>query len=299
MTGRLRTDRLIGRIQILLVALANVMALLILAGLWLKSRPLLAEHSLTDLLLSNQWRPSQGDFGLLAFLAGTVAVTGVAALLALPLCLLSAIYFAEYAPRWARGMARPLLDLMAGVPSVVYGLWGVLAVAPLIQRVSAWTGSFSSGYCVLAGGVVLAVMIAPVIIPLSMEALRGVPAEMREAALSLGSTQWETVRLVVLRQAFPGLVAAAILGLARAFGETMAVMMVVGNVAQIPLSLFAPAYPLPALIANSYGEMLSVPRYDAALMLAALVLLVVVLLFNALARAILLRVSPASGGTHG
>lgn len=148
-------------------------------------------------------------------------------------------------------------------------------------------GSFTTGYSVLAGGIVLAVMVFPVIVSVTEEVLRKVPLEVREASLSLGATRWQTTKHMVLKAAFPGIFAAVVLGFSRAFGETMAVLMVVGNVPTVPHSLFDPACPLPALIANSFGEMMSVPLYDSALMFAALLLLVVVLIFNVLATFVL------------
>ena len=133
----------------------------------------------------------------------------------------------------------------------------------------------------MAGGIVLAVMVLPVIISIVEEVLRSVPFAMRESSLALGATKWETVKYVVLRKAWPGIIAAIILGLSRAFGETMAVLMVAGCSLQgLPRSIFDPAYPLPALIANTYGEMMSVPLYDAAVLFAAFVLLLVTTLFN-------------------
>ncbi|UCF16669.1 MAG: ABC transporter permease subunit, partial [Phycisphaerales bacterium] len=149
---------------------------------------------------------------------------------------------------------------------------------------------FSTGYSVLAGGIVLAIMVFPIIIHVSLEVFRSVPLEIREASLSLGATRWQTIKHVVIRKAMPGVIAAIVLGLSRAFGETMAVLMVAGNVAKSPSSVLDPAYPLPALIANNYGEMLSVPLYDSALLLACLVLLLVVVAFNVIARVVLIRV---------
>ncbi len=151
-----------------------------------------------------------------------------------------------------------------------------------------------TGYSVLAGSIVLAVMVAPFIISVMEEVLRLVPQGLREATLALGVTRWTMVRHVVLRRALPGVLAAVVLGFSRAFGETMAVLMVVGNVPQIPHSVFDAAYPLPALIANNYGEMMSIPLYDAALMGAGLFLLLVVLGFNLLARIILLHLARLS-----
>ena len=139
-----------------------------------------------------------------------------------------------------------VIDLLAGIPSVVYGLFGILLIVPLIKySVAPLFGVTNSGYCVLAGGLVLAIMVFPILISISFEVFRTVPNEMREASLGLGATRWETVKLVVLKKAFPGVIAAVILGFSRAFGETMAVLMVVGNVARVPTSVFDPAYPDP------------------------------------------------------
>ena len=151
-------------------------------------------------------------------------------------------------------------------------------------------GVTSSGYCVLAGGLVLAIMVFPILISITFEVFRSVPAEMREAALGLGATRWEMVKHVVVKKGIPGVIAAIILGFSRAFGETMAVLMVVGNVARAPTSIFDPAYPIPALIANNWGEMMSIPLYDSALMFAALLLLVIVVIFNILAKYALIKI---------
>jgi len=268
------------------------LVLLILVGLFLRSRPILAEKPFFSLLMSSSWSPLRGDFGLLPFLMGTLWVTFIALALAVPVSLLTAVYLSEYAPRFAREFTKPIIDLLAGLPSVIYGVWGVLLVVPLVGRVIAPVfGVQSSGYSVLAGGIVLAIMIFPTIISVSLEVFSSIPDQMREASLSLGATKWETVRYVVLKKGLQGIIAAVVLGLSRAFGETMAVLMVVGNIARVPRSVFDAGYPLPALIANNYGEMMSVPFYDAALMLAAAVLLLVVLIFNVLARLILVRVN--------
>ncbi len=283
-------DRMAGAGMLALTLCSGLVVFLMIAGLYAGSRPVLSLAPLRELLLSDAWHPMRGEFGLLPFVMGTLWVTAVAAAVAVPLCLLASIYLSEYAPRGLRALAAPLVDLLAGIPSVVYGVWGVLILIPLIKNhIAPLFGASSSGYSVLAGGGVLAVMIFPVIIHVSIEVLGSVPGEMREVSLALGATRWQTIRLVVLRRAMPGLIAAVVLGLSRAFGETMAVLMVAGNVAKIPTSVFDPAYPLPALIANKYGEMLSVPRYGSALLLAALVLLLVVLAVNMAARVVLVR----------
>jgi phosphate transport system permease protein len=265
------------------IALAFGIALALLV----KARPLLATTPVMKLLLSSAWRPMKGEFGLYPFILGTLWVSALAMVIAIPICLLTAIYISEYSHRRVRALAKPLLDLLAGIPPVVFGLWGVLTIVPLVGWLAERRGAFSTGYSVLSGGIVLAIMIFPIVISVTEEVLRKVPMEARAASLALGGTKWQTTKHVLLRAAFPGVFAAVVLGFTRAFGETMAVLMVVGNVAAVPKSLFDPAYPLPALIANNYGEMMSIPQYDAALMFAALVLLVVVLVFNILATLVL------------
>ncbi len=163
---------------------------------------------------------------------------------------------------------------------MVYGLCGVLVIVPFVRMLGEFLGKLTTGYSLLSGGLILAVMVTPFVISVSVEVLRMVPDQVRESALALGATKWETVKHVVLKKARRGLIAAVVLGFARAFGETMAVLMVVGNVAEVPSSIFDPAYPLPALIANNYGEVMSIPLYDSALMSAALILMVLVALFS-------------------
>ena len=284
-------DLLARRAMFLLTAVPGLLVFLMLSGLLLKSRAILAFHSFTGLLFGSGWHPLKGEFGFLPFLAGTLWVTLVAMVIAVPVSLLTAVYLSEYAPRSIRELTKPVVDLLAGIPSVVYGVWGVLMVVPFVGKVLApLFGVYSSGYSVLSGGIVLAIMVFPTIIHVALEVFSAVPNELRETSLSLGATTWETVKHVVLRKGLQGIFAAVVLGLSRAFGETMAVLMVVGNVARLPKSVFDPAYPLPALIANNYGEMMSIPRYDSALMFAALVLLLVVLVFNLGARFILVKI---------
>lgn len=294
-------DRLAGVSMGSLALVAAALVFFIALALLIRSLPLLAEHSPQQLFTTSSWRPAKNEFGFLPFIAGTLWVTVLAMILATPPCLLCAIYLAEYVPRRVRSLLKPLIDLLAGVPSVVYGLCGILVVVPFVRDVVApfadrhldfiplFRVSNPTGYSTLSGGIVLAVMVFPLIISLADEVLRAVPQEMREAALAIGATHWQMVTGVVLRRAQPGIIAAIVLGFARAFGETMAVMMVVGNSPKAPSSLLDAAYPLPALIANNYGEMMSIPLYDAALMTAALVLLTITLGFTIIARIVLLR----------
>jgi len=222
-------------------------------------------------------------------------VTFTTMIIAVPICLLCALYLSEYAGPRVRGVMKPLLDILAAIPSVIYGVWGLLAIVPFVQHSAApalnqllgfiplFQSDNPTGYSVLAAALVLAVMVTPVIVAVTYEVLQTVPHGLREASLAVGATRWQTIKHAVLPKAAPGVSAAIVLGFSRAFGETIAVMMVVGNVAQTPASIFDPAYPLPALIANNYGEMMSIPMYDAALMGAALILLLVILAFNLLA----------------
>jgi phosphate transport system permease protein len=288
---RLMKDRSAAIVMRLISLLPAAIIILMLLGLLWRSWPILAAKPLWQLLLSSSWRPLAGEFGFFAFIMGSLWVTAVAVAIAVPPCILTALFLSDYAHRRLRESMQPLIDLLAGIPSVVYGVWGVLVVVPFVKSFLAplW-GVASTGYSVLAAGIVLAIMIAPVIIHVATEVLRAVPLEVREASLVVGATKWQTVKYAVLRKAAPGIVAAVVLGVSRAIGETMAVLMVVGNVARAPGSVFDPGYPLPALIANNYGEMLSVPLYDSALLLAALVLLGGVLLFNIASKLILRRI---------
>ncbi len=291
LSKRLLKDKLAGKFMLLLVIFSSIIVFLMGFGLYQRSRPILAIKPLTELLFSTSWYPLRGEFGFFPFIMGTLWVTGVAVVIAIPFSILTAIYLSEYASRYIQEWIKPLIDLLAGIPSIVYGVWGVLVIVPLIKdHIAPFFGTFSTGYSVLAGGIVLAIMVFPIIIHVSVEVFRSVPYEIKEASLALGATKWQTVKHVIIRKALPGVIAAIVLGLSRAFGETMAVLMVVGNVARVPSSVLDPAYPLPALIANNYGEMLSVPLYDSALLLASLVLLLVVLLFNIISRVILIRV---------
>ena len=294
-------DRLGQWIMALLTLLAGLLVPLIALALFWRAQPILAAKPLTELLFSTTWHPFKGAFGFYPFIIGTLWVTGVAMLIAVPPSLLTAIYLAEYASVRMRALLKPFIDLLAGIPSVVFGIWGVLTIVPFVGHfisptLGRWLGFIPlfrtdnpTGYGVLAGSLVLAVMVFPIIIAVAEEVIRAVPQGLREASLALGATRWQTVKHVVLRHSLVGVMAAVVLGFSRAFGETMAVLMVVGNMPIVPHSIFDAAYPLPALIANNYGEMMSIPLYDAALLGAALILLLVVLIFNIASRLVLLR----------
>ncbi|OGO20924.1 MAG: phosphate ABC transporter permease subunit PstC [Chloroflexi bacterium RBG_16_48_8] len=282
---------------------AALLVPLIAVILFTRARPIFSAKPLTELLFSRTWHPISGAFGFYPFIQGTLWVTSISMILAIPPSLLTAIYLSEYATPKVRAYIKPLIDLLAGVPSVVYGVWGMLTVvpfvgkfiAPLLTKTLGFIPLFQTdnptGFSLLAGGLVLGVMVSPIIIAMSTEVFTAVPQGLREASLALGATRWHTVKHVVARRALPGIIAAVVLGFSRAFGETMAVLMVVGNVPQVPSSIFDPGYPLTALIANNYGEMMSIPMYDSALLCAAFILLMVVLVFNLISRLVLLRLT--------
>jgi phosphate transport system permease protein len=281
-----------------ILSLAFIMAF----GLYYRSRPVLEIRPLKTLLFSSVWHPLQGKFGLATFITGTLWVTVIAMVIAVPLSILTAIYLSEYAHRRVREFIKPVIDLLAGISPVIYGVWGIIAIVPLVRDYLMpfmserfpffpFRSDNYTGYSALTGGIVLAVMVFPIIISIVEEVMRTVPFEMRETSQALGATKWQTIKHTVLRKALPGIVAAVILGLSRAFGETMAVLMVAGcDLHGFPKSIFDSTYPLPALIANTYGEMMSIPLYDAAILLSAFILLFVTTCFNMLAWGILLRI---------
>lgn len=290
MTYRIFKDKMAGGVMAALTLAAILLVVVMAVELCVKSAPILHHYSLWTLLTESQWKPMKGEFGFLPFLSGTFWCTVVAIVLALPVSLFMAVYLTEYARPRLRAYAYPLLDILAGLPSVIYGVWGSLLIVPWISHtVAPLAGRQSSGYTVLAGGIVLGVMILPLLISLFMELFANVGNDLREASTALGATRWQTVKHVVLRQSAPGMMAAIVLALSRTMGETIAVLMVCGNLVIVPSSLLDACYPIPALIANNYGEMLSVPMYESALMLAAFLLFILVVLMNIGSRIMLQR----------
>lgn len=260
-------------------------------GLYLKSRPILSEYSLWNLITSSEWSPLSGEFGFWSFILSSIYITIISVILALPISLLTALFLTENAKSWVKKIIFPVLDILAGIPSVVYGLWGTLIIVPWIaDSLGPKFVDYTSGYTLLAGGVVLSVMIIPLLVSLFIEIFSTISSDLKDASKALGATRWQTSRLIVIRKASPGIIASVVLAISKAFGETLAVLMVCGNMVGIPQSLFDGAYPLPALIANNYGEMLSLPMYESALMFAALIMFVIIFIFNAISRIVLQNV---------
>ena len=289
---RLLKDKIARHTMLSLTILCVLVLFIIGAVLFYKSWPIIHDKSLRELLTTSSWRPFKGQFGFLTFILSTLYVTLLAIIIALPPSLLTAIYLSEYASSRVRRFFNPVIDLLSGIPPVIYGVWGTLTIVPFISnKLAPHFVDFSTGYSVLAGGVVLAIMIVPLIISITTEVFNAIPKEMREASWSLGATKWQTIKKVVLLKSSPGIVAAIVLAISRAFGETIAVLMVCGNFTDLPKSLFDACYPLPALVANNYGEMMSVPSYESALMFAAFLLFIIIVLFNAGSRMVLNRIN--------
>jgi len=259
-------------------------------------------------LVTSHWDPVAGEFGALPFIYGTLVSSLLALLIAVPLSLGAAIFLAELAPAWIRPPVAFLIEMLAAVPSVVYGLWGIFVLVPWLRdwvqpplgRALGFLPLFQGppyGIGMLAAGLILAIMVVPYITSVSREVLLAVPGSQREAALGLGATRWETTRIAVLRYGRSGLIGAILLGLGRALGETMAVTMVIGNRPEIAASLFAPGYTMASVLANEFTEATS-DLYVSALVEIGLLLLVVTILVNGLARVLVWTVgaAPARGG---
>jgi phosphate transport system permease protein len=251
-------------------------------------------------VLSSAWDPVRNDFGGLPFIFGTVVSSLLALVLAVPISLGVAIFLAELAPPKVRGWIGFMVELLAAVPSVIYGLWGVFVLAPWLrdtvepglQHAFGFLPFFRGprqGVGMLAGALILAIMILPTISSVSREVLRAVPDVLREGGLALGATRWEVIRRIVLPAARPGITGAIILGLGRALGETMAVTMVIGNRPEISASLFAPSYTMASVIANEFTEATG-DLYLSALAEIGLLLFVVTLVMNLVARLLVWRV---------
>ncbi|MCC8173436.1 MAG: phosphate ABC transporter permease subunit PstC [Odoribacter sp.] len=288
---RLFKDKAAKSTMLLFTLLSVLLVIFMGVGLVVKSMPILEEKSLWDLLFTSKWKPMRGDFGFLPFIMGTLWVTAIAILWTLPVAMFTAVYLTENSKPYVKKIVFPVLDILAALPSVVYGVWGVLVVVPWISdKLAPHFVEYSTGYSVLAAGIVLGIMILPLLISLFVELFSSVPAEYREASWSLGATRWQTTKYVLIRKTFPGIIASVTLAISRAMGETIAVLMVCGNIVQLPTSLFDGCYPIPALIANNYGEMLSLPLYESALMFTALMLFVIVFVFNIGSRLILRKI---------
>ena len=256
-------------------------------------------------LTTSTWDPVADQFGALPFIYGTLVSSLIALLIAVPLSIATAAYLTELAPLWIRQPLVSLIEMLAAIPSVILGLWSIFVMIPWLRdypfpwlkRLFGWTPFFTGpiyGPSMLAGGIIIAVMILPIITSVSREILRSVPNLQREAAYGLGATRWEATRIAVLSYAKKGLFGAVILGLGRALGETMAVTMVIGNTPQIAASLFKPGYTLASVVANEFTEA-TTDMYLQALFEIGLVLFGITILVNLLAQLLLRTIAVKSG----
>ena len=258
--------------------------------------------------IGQDWDPVNEQFGALPFVYGTLVSSLLALIIAVPLSVGVAVFTTEMCPRAVRAPLSFFVELLAAIPSVIYGLWAIFVLVPLLtryvgpvlSRTLGWTKLFegpSFGYSMLAAGIILAIMIVPIISSITREVLMAVPQHQREAALALGATRWEMIRIGVLRNARAGIVGAIILGLGRALGETMAVTMVIGNRPEIARSLLAPGYTMASVLANEFSEATG-NVYLSALIEIGLALFLVTIVVNALARLLVWSVTrgqPARG----
>ncbi len=234
MQFRYLTDRAV-RYLLFFSALVSLFVVFLIGTFTLREAwPAFREIGWLNMLTSGEWRPGRGQFGLLAMIAGSVWATVGAMILGVPLALAGAIFLAEVAPVWMRGIVRSSIELLAGIPSVVYGLFGMVVLVPLIRQIPI---AGNTGFGLLAASTVLAVMILPTITNIATDAIRAVPREYKEGSLALGATHWQTILGVTLPAARSGIVAAVILGVGRAVGETMAMIMVIGNSIVLPQPL--------------------------------------------------------------
>lgn len=293
----------------LLVAAATTIPLLLLAlvveltrGAW----PAIERFGL-GFIVDTGWDPVAGTFGAWPAIFGTFLTSALALLIAVPLALGVAVYLTEFAPMRLRGPVATVIELLAAIPSVVYGLWGIFVLVPFLRRwvfpaLERWLGWLPLfegpiyGPSVLSASLILAVMIVPFIMSVSREVLLAVPPGQREAALALGATRWEAVSTVIVPYAKSGIIGAVILGLGRALGETMAVTMLIGNRHEVSASLFAPGYSMASVIANEFADAAGGPLHESALIYLALILFTVTVLVNGAARLMIWRVARRSGG---
>lgn len=253
------------------------MAIILLIFLFIvyNGLPILAKEGFVPFVFGNTWNPDFEIYGILPLMVGSFVITILALVLSVPLSLGCAILLAEIAPLWARNLLRPAIDTLAGIPSIIYGLVGLVILVPFIM-----TNLGGPGQSVLACGVVLAIMVLPTIVSISEDSLRAVPRELREGSLALGATQWQMITGIVVPSALSGIVASVVLAMGRAIGETMAVIMVCGGVAKIPSSLLSPVYPMTAIIASEWGY--ASGDHQVALFAVGIVLLSIIMILNLL-----------------
>ncbi len=270
------------RFVFFVTASVSILALsMILLFLFMEGIPIFSKVSVTEFLFGKEWYPtaSPADFGIFPLLAASIAVTVLSALVSIPLGVMTAVYLAEIASKRVREIAKPVVELLAALPSVVIGFFGMVVVAPFLQDAF----ELATGLNLLNASLMLAFMSVPTICSISEDAIYSVPKDLKEASLALGATQWETILRVILPASLSGISTAIILGMSRAIGETMVVLMVAGGAAMVPYSIFKPVRPMPASIAAEMAEAPFRSDHYYALFATGMVLFVFTLAFNLIA----------------
>lgn len=249
------------------------MVLLIFIFIFMEGLPVIQKHGIMHFVGGKFWHPDDSEFGLLPMIIGSVYVTMGSLILGVPLGIGCAIFLAEIAPKRITLVIRPAIELLAGIPSVVYGFYGLVVLVPLIRELFG-----GRGFSVLAGSIVLAIMILPTIVNISEDSIRAVPREYKEGSFALGATHWQTIKKVIIPSARSGIITAVVLGMGRAIGETMAIILVTGNVAMAPNSVLEPVRTLTANIAIEMGY--AAGDHARALFATGIVLFIFIMMLN-------------------
>jgi phosphate transport system permease protein len=300
-------DKIFSNLTLVFALLIVAILLGLVIALNIDAMPAIRRFGLS-FLGSSSWDPVKQAFGALPAIYGTLLSSIIGLIIAVPISLGAAIFLVELAPSWLKGPASLVIEMLAAIPSVIIGLWGLFVLVPFVRSpVESWLGSklgflplfqgppFGVGF--LAAGIILAIMVIPIITAVSRDAIRAVPSEQREAMLALGATHWETIRQVVLPYCRSGLVGAVILGLGRALGETMAVTMVIGNGYKLTASLFSPGATIASKIASEFSEATG-DIFIGSLVELAIILFAVTLLVNVVARALVWRLTSVKAATE-
>ncbi len=265
-------------ITFFIIALSALSVLaLITVFIFLEGIPLIAKVGFFNFIFGMKWAPSLGQYGIFPMIVGTVLVTLGAIILGVPIAICCSIFLAEFAPKKLSDVVRPTIQLLAGIPSVVYGFWGLIFIVPIIRN---FLGG--PGLSILAGSIILAIMILPTVISISEISILSLPKLLKEGAFALGATHWQTIRRVLLPAAKSGILAGVILGIGRAIGETMAVIMVLGNATALPNSILDPARTLTTNIGIEMGY--ASGEHQQALFATGIVLLVIIMILNSAAQ---------------
>jgi phosphate transport system permease protein len=293
-----KTDML-GKVFLLVPAFASTLIIVLILGfLWYESTPILTDPvGGPGIIISPTWDPNRDLYGIAIFIVGSLLCTIIAIGIAVPVGIGGAVFLSEFCPMRLRQPIKMITEMMAAIPSIVYGLWAYIVMVPYIKNVLApglqsnpltawmpWFQGDTNGLSLLAGGVILAIMLLPTVVTITNDALQTVPRHLREASLALGATQSETARKIVISAALPGVGAAVVLALGRAVGETMAVLMVTGNSLQIPYTLFDPTYVMTSIITNQLGYAFVFPLWRSALFAVGLILMVMSVCFTLTAK---------------